>query len=226
MTRARKEAAQGTTSVRFFESRDAVEVLDTLHTRSVNYQADGHEITPENGWTVESDRTALPAESPGEPVPGGPWEIARGLIERYEFADPSIIRAVYHPEHALQDRDMLLEGRFYGLRFLIGVRIVGVVDTLREVDGRAVRSWGWCYRTLEGHLERGEMTFQVWKWLDTGDVEFRIDRYFMRGPMPNPVIRLGWAVFGHWMQVRFVRRSLRRMTDLVTAELRRRGATG
>ena len=106
------------------------------------------------------------------------------------------------------------------------VRIVGVVDTLREVDGRAVRSWGWCYRTLEGHLERGEMTFQVRKWLDTGDVEFRIDRYFMRGPMPNPVIRLGWAVFGHWMQVRFVRRSLRRMTGLVTAELRRRGATG
>lgn len=223
MTRAKDEAAQGATSVRLFTSPDAREVLDTLHTRPVNYRVDGHEITPENGWTIESDCSPLPSEPPGEPVPGGPWQIARELVESYAFADPSIIRAVFHPDQALLGRDMLLEGRFYGLRFLIGVRVVGVVDTLGEVGGRAVRTWGWCYRTLQGHLEKGEMTFQVRKWLDTGEVEFHIDRYFMRGPMPNPVIRLGWAVFGHWMQLRFVRRSQRRLAALVAAELSRRG---
>jgi hypothetical protein len=66
------------------------------------------------------------------------------------------------------------------------------------------------------------MTFQVWKWLDTGSVEFHIDRYAQQGPMPNPLIWLGWKVFGRWMQMRFVRRSQRRMRALVAAELERR----
>ena len=35
------------------------------------------------------------------------------------------------------------------------------------VDGRPVRVWGWPYRTLEGHIEQGEMSWEVWKWLDT-----------------------------------------------------------
>jgi hypothetical protein len=37
--------------------------------------------------------------------------------------------------------------------------------------------------------------------------------------MPNPIIRLGWALFGRWMQVRFVRRCQRRMVRLVADRL-------
>ena len=102
----------------------------------------------------------------------------------YEFADPSIVRAVYHPDRPLEDRDMLLEGRFYGLRFHFGVRVGGRGRRDPAVDGRQVRVWGWNYRTLQGHLEMGQMDYEVWKWLDTGEVEFRIHAVLPPGPRP------------------------------------------
>jgi uncharacterized protein (UPF0548 family) len=101
-------------------------------------------------------------------------ERARDLMLDYEFADPSIVRAVYAPDSPLEGRDMLLEVRFLGLRFRVGVRVAGVVDETSEADGRTARVWGWSYRTLQGHLEMGQMDYEVWKWLDSGDVQFRI----------------------------------------------------
>jgi uncharacterized protein DUF1990 len=88
--------------------------------------------------------------------------VARGLIRDHEFADPAIIRAVYQPEHPLVERDMLLEARFHGLRFHVGVRVGGVRDEVAEVAGRTLQVWGWNHRTLQGHLEEGQMDFEVW----------------------------------------------------------------
>jgi uncharacterized protein (UPF0548 family) len=214
-----RRPARGRDEVHVLNFGDAQRALDQLHERAYNYRLADEPIDRAHGWTVDSYCQPLPAEPPGDPLPDGSWAIARQLIESYAFADPSIIRAVYHADDPLLHRDMLLEGRFYGLRFFIGVRVAGVVDTTHEVDARPVRAWGWCYRTLQGHLEMGEMTYQVWKWLDTGNVEFHIDRYVKPRRMPNPIIRLGWALFGRWMQVRFVRRCQRRMSRLVADRL-------
>jgi hypothetical protein len=38
----------------------------------------------------------------------------------YGFAGPSVITAICHPGQPLDQRDMLLEGRFPGLRFRFG----------------------------------------------------------------------------------------------------------
>ena len=42
---------------------------------------------------------------------------------------------------------------------------------------RQARVFGWNYRTLEGHFEQGQMHYEIWKWLDTGDVDFRLHAY-------------------------------------------------
>ena len=110
---------------------------------------------------------------------------------------------------------MLLEGRFLFLRFLLAVRVNRVVDETRTVAGRRQRVWGWSYTTLQGHVEMGEMVYTVVKWLDTGEVEFRVHRYSKRGIIKNVVLRMGFVVFGRFMQVLFVRRSLARMKRLV-----------
>jgi uncharacterized protein (UPF0548 family) len=133
----------------------------------------------------------------------------------YEFADPKIVRAVYHSDTPLEDRTMLLEARFYLLRFHFGVRVGGVIDTVTTVDGRPVRVWGWNYRTLQGHLEMGQMDYQAWKWLDTGKVEFRIHVVSRAARISNPLIRLGFALFGRRMQKKFAQRALARMHALV-----------
>ncbi len=195
-------------------------VLDALHGKGLNFELGrGEDFTAEKGWQVDEYRQPLPAEAPGPPVPGGSWEVACRLMRNYEFADPAIVRAVYYPDRPLDERDMLLEARFHGLRFELGVRVGGSCDEVREVEGRQVRVWGWNYRTLQGHLEMGQMDYEVWKWLDSGEVEFRISAFSRRARIGNPLVRLGFRVFGRHEQVKFARRACARMAALTRAAL-------
>jgi hypothetical protein len=190
--------------------------LDEAHNARLNFDASEFpETGSTGGWHVDDYCQPLPAEAPGPPVPGGPWAVTCRLMRDYEFADPKIVRAVYHTDAPLEDRTMLLEARFYWLRFHFGVRVGGVTDTVKTVEGRPVRVWGWNYRTLQGHLEMGQMDYQAWKWLDTGTVEFRIHVVSRAARIPNPLIRLGFALFGRRMQKKFARRALARMHSLV-----------
>jgi uncharacterized protein (UPF0548 family) len=184
-----------------------------------------HEFTAANGWHLDQRREPLPAEPPGPPVPGGSWAIARGLMCGYEFADPSIVRAIYNPEAPLEGRDMLLELRFWGLRFLVGTRVTSEYEETRALDGREAHVWGWSYATLEGHLERGEMAWEVRKWLDTGAVEFTIRAYSQRAEIRNPLVRLGFMLFGRHEQLRFYDMTCQRMRRL-TAEALGEGPRG
>jgi uncharacterized protein (UPF0548 family) len=136
----------------------------------------------------------------------------------YEFADPKLVRAIYRPDSPLEGRDMLLIIRFWGLRFRVGVRMGGVIDDTREIEGDRVRVWGWSYATLQGHLETGQMDYEVWKWLGTGAVEFRIHVVSRAGRIRNPVIRLGFHLFGRRGQVRFAKHACERMASLVAGE--------
>lgn len=210
-----------------FGTPEARRTLDALHAKTLNFEpADRPKGDGDGGWVVDEYCQPLPPEPPGPPVAGGSWEVARRLMDDYEFADPSIVRAVYHPDRPLAERDMLLEARFYGLRFRFGVRVGGVVDEIREVDGRPVKVWGWNYRTLQGHLERGQMDYEVWKWLDTGQVEFHTRRFSRRAAVANPIVRLGLWLFGRHQQVKFARRACDRMARLTAAALEEAAAGG
>jgi uncharacterized protein (UPF0548 family) len=134
------------------------------------------------------------------------------LVRDYEFAAPEVIRAVYRASAPLLGRDMLLEGRFLGLRFLMGVRVTEVVDTVRSSGDQRV--WGWAYDTLQGHLERGRMTYEVVKHRPTGQVEFVLRGRSQRADL-GPLLRVGWSVFGRRTQLRFYRRCGEQLAHLV-----------
>jgi uncharacterized protein (UPF0548 family) len=201
-------------------------ILDQLHDKTLNFDLGDGRFGSTDGWLSDDYCQPLPPEPPGPPLPDGSWEVARRLMRDYEFADPRIVRAVYHPDRPLEDRDMLLEVRFYGLRFRFGVRVGGVVDEIREIDGRQVRVWGWNYRTLQGHMEMGQMDYEVWKWNDTGEVEFHTCRFSRRATVANPVVRLGLRLFGRGQQVKFARHACERMARLTAAALRDGGDEG
>ena len=168
-------------------------------------------------WQADRRSIDLPSEPPGPPVEGGPFAVARALLWTYEVADPALVRAVYDAAVPLDGRDMLLVGRFAGLRFPMGVRVGGVVDGPDVDGGAAVHRFAWHYRTLQGHLERGHMDYEVVKEIASGRVSFRLAAYSQRGPIANPVVRAGFAVFGRRTQLRFYTRALERMRRL-TAE--------
>jgi len=199
--------------------RPADQRLERVRCLPVNFDpADKH--LPADGWHLDDLRQPLPPEPPGEPVEGESWEIARRLMRGYEFADPSIVRAMYDPDEPLERRTMLLQLRFYGLRFRAGVRVSSVYDEERTEHGHIARVWGWAYQTLQGHLEMGQMNWEVWKWLDTGEVEFRIHAYSKRSRDRGPVVRLGFRLFGRREQLAFLHMTLKRMRHLTETALR------
>ena len=180
--------------------------VEDLRDRGYNFDPRRlHELVVEQGWHHDDRRQPLPPEPPGEPVPGGSFERAQALMRDYAFADGSAVHAIFQQDAPLVGRDMLLVGRFFGLDFRLGVRVGGVVDEVREEDGRSVRVWGWFYRTLRGHLERGQMSYEVWKWLDTGAVEFRIAAVSHRARVTNPLVWAGFALLGRREQLKFYR---------------------
>ena len=146
------------------------------------------------------------------------------VLREYGFADPSLIRAVYDPTQPLEDRDMLLEGRFMGLSFMLGVRVVATVDETTELEGRPARVWGWSYATLQGHLEMGRLDYAVLKLIDTGEVQFRLHAVSKPATIANPAVRVGFRIFGRRLQKRFARTAGERMARIVRERLAARDA--
>ena len=180
--------------------------------------------TPEQGWHVDDLRQALPQEPPGPPRPGQSWEVARHLMRHYKVADPSIVRAFYEEDEPLEGRTMLLELRLWRLRFPVGVRVGEAYDERRDVEGRSARVSGWNYRTLTGHVEIGQMAWEVWKWEDTGAVEFRIHAFSRAAPTASALVRIGLRLFARREQLRFYRHACARMRLLTIAGLQPGGS--
>jgi uncharacterized protein (UPF0548 family) len=195
---------------------DVAAALKQLGALGINYdEADAPTPQRPGNWHVDYPHAFVAREPAGSPVPGGVWEIACKLVRAYEFSDPAILRAAYRPETELLGRDMLLEGRFLALRFYMGVRVTEVVDETRAGE----RVWGWGYQTLEGHLEQGKLVYEVVKNLHTGDVELRIRAYSRRAPIVNPIVRLGFMVFGRRTQLKFYAAVGRQLRETVEAIL-------
>jgi uncharacterized protein (UPF0548 family) len=194
--------------------------LSALASRRVNFDpARIDEYTPENGWRRDDMIERLPPEPSGPPRDGGSWQAARRLMVAYQLADPRSVRAVYDANAPFAGRDMLLRVRFAGLRFSAGVRIGEPYEQTRDVDGRPAHVFGWHYRTLEGHFEEGQMNYEVWKWLDTGEVVFRLFA-FSRAARTGPfLLRTGFRLFGRTRQLRFYRQVCRRARRLTEAQL-------
>lgn len=191
--------------------------MDELRSRSVNYDESQAPPHVTRGWHEDVWRAELGREEPGEPAADGLVTRAIALLDAYDFVDPHILRAAFRHDDDLVGRDMLLEGRFLNLRFAMGVRITARLDELRDGADGPERVTGWAYQTLHGHLEEGLLNYEVVKNLGSGRVEFRIDAHSRRAPMRNPVLALGFRLFGRRRQLRFYRHALRRLTELVPA---------
>ncbi len=196
--------------------------LTRYRTIPLNYDVEDKEtFTKVNGWRLDEYKTSLPSEPKGEPIKNGSWELAKQVLLNYEFPDPSLVTGIFIPDDPIEKRVMIIKARFLLFSFYFGVRIASVTDeTCDDPDKGKTRIWGYSYRTLEGHFEMGEIFFEVRKYLETGEVMFRIHSYSKTGRISNPFYRVGFALFGRGLQVRFAREALKRMEKLVKSRLR------
>jgi uncharacterized protein (UPF0548 family) len=179
---------------------DVGAVLRGLRGRGLNYER--AEVGPP-GWTFDVHRSPLGREAAGPPEEGGRWQRAREVVAAYGFTPPETVRAYYERGSALLGRDILLEARLPGLRFLMGVRVTAVAD--ESDDERTL--WGWSYETLQGHLERGRVDYELVKDHRTGEVEFIARSYSQLHPRAPRWMRFGWRLVGRRTQLRFYRRA-------------------
>lgn len=194
--------------------------LDRLGELPFSFDPDEIDAATGDPWLIDDYTHPLPGEAPGEPLPEGPFALAKRVLADYDFTDRRQIRAFYKAGEPLEGRDMLLEVRYLFIRLRIGVRVGNVVDERREVEGRPVVVWGAGYGTLRGHLERGWIDYEVWKWSDTGEVDFRIRAVSHTAEIRNPILRIGFGAVGRPQQIRFARRCGERMERLVVQGLR------
>ena len=174
------------------------------------------EYTTATGWRLDDYATDLPPESAGPPAAAGSFAAAQDVLRRYAFPPPKLITGIFQPDVPLEQRIMLLRAQFLGFKFWFGVRIVDVLDEAAQPSPTGPeRVWGYGYRTLEGHFEKGQINFSIHKNLATGAVQFRIHAVSQSGRIRNPFYWLGFKLFGRMLQRRFARESLARMRQLV-----------
>lgn len=182
------------------------------------------EYTSATGWHVDDYEQDLMPESPGAPWPEGSFHAAQQVLRNYSFPPPDLITGIFTPDTPLEERVMVLRGRFLLFTFWFGVKVTGVVDEQRQrPDGLTEQVWGYSYQTLEGHYEQGQIDFTVHKVLETGQVTFRIHAVSRTGHISNLIYRIGFRVFGRYLQRRFAFQSMRRLKEQV-GEMLRTGA--
>src|SRR5687767_1607756 len=133
--------------------------LAELRDRKVNFDVPLEEMTPAHGWKIDGSDTCIGYEPPGLPLPDGIFARARQGVTNYDFSDPRIVEGHFDPDDAIVGRNMLLEIKCMGLRFLNGVR----VHSVRDEPGSEGTLFGFRYDTLEGHIERGYEWFLLTK---------------------------------------------------------------
>ncbi|WP_411282191.1 DUF1990 family protein [Gemmatimonas sp.] len=172
-----------------------------------------------SGWHLDAREIALPSEAPGEPEPRGTFVVASEILRAYAFTPKRLITGAFDSTAPLLARPMLLTARFLWVRFELGVRVSRVIDEQRVTDGVGEQVWGYSYHTLSGHVERGEITFEIIKVRDTGAIRFRIHSFSQTGHIPNWFYRFGFWLVGRRLQRRFAVQSLRNMRRLVISAL-------
>lgn len=185
--------------------------IEELRGRKVNFSAAPEEMTEERGWFVDGTDAVIGREPPGPPVEHGPFTRAKQAIVNYDFSDPAIVVGHFDPKVPLVGRDILLEIRVLGFRFLSGVR----VHSVRDESGADTTMFGFRYDTLEGHIERGFEWFLLTKRHDTGEIRFRIEARWRLGEFPNWWSKVGFRVVGNLCRELWRRRAIRRMRSLV-----------
>lgn len=195
--------------------------LEHIRRTDLNFDLDRREEFIEHAdWNFDQYQVDLPSEEAGPPEAEGVWATAKDILLNYEFPDPDLISGIFVPDEPLAERVLVLEATFLIFTFQFGVKVHDVIDEQRQDDEQGTAQvWGYSYTTTQQHFEMGEITFTIWKFVETGQVQFRIESYSRTGVIDNLIYRLGFALFGRRLQQHFAHTSLNRMQELVINRL-------
>ena len=154
--------------------------LADLADQPVNFDCPIEDMAPEKGWTVDGTEEPIGTEPPGPPVPDSIFDRARQGIVNYDFSDPRIVEGHYDPDTPFVGRNILLEMKVLGFRFLSGCRVHSVRE---ETDG---------HRTYFGFYAHHDWTPVKYFTLSGGgrfdQANEDLDASFEELSVPSPVV--------------------------------------
>ena len=162
----------------------------------LNFRAGPEQMSVEHGWNHVESEALIGREPVGEPLKDGAFARARRGLELLEFSNPRVVVAHFREDDPLEGRVLLLELQAMGLRFLCPVRVGQVRD---EADDGTTR-FGFCFETLDGHIEAGREWFLLTRHHETGEVHFRIEANWRAGQFPTWWTYFGFQLFGRRYQ--------------------------
>lgn len=192
---------------RGWSEREMLGYLRELEKKTVNFDTPLEEMTKANGWTIDGSDDEIGTEPPGPPVHDGVFERAKQAIINYDYSDPSIVVGHFDPDAPVVGRNMLLEIKVWGWRFLCGVRVHSVRE---EYEGNT-SYFGFRYDTLDGHIERGFEWFLLTKDHETGGVHFKIEAHWRLGQFPTWWSKVGFKLIGEHYRTLWRHRAPRRL---------------
>jgi uncharacterized protein (UPF0548 family) len=175
--------------------------LDQVAGAPRNFEAVEDEMTAEHGWHHYHSEAVIAQEPEGDSC----FARARVALADYQFSDPRIVVAHFNPAVPLLGRDILLEIKVLGLRYLCPARVTRVREEANV--------FGFRYDTLDGHIERGLEWFLLSK-NDQGEIRFRIEARWREGELPNWWSRVGFLLLARRYQREWHVRAHRRMSLL------------
>ncbi|MBC7466220.1 MAG: DUF1990 domain-containing protein [Bdellovibrio sp.] len=195
--------------------------IQNLAKLNFNYDEKVYQTSEDKkGWKIDRYQALLAIEPPGPPLINGAFKAVQNSLRLYQFPDPRLISAIFDPDRELYGRDMLMLAKFAGFTFTFGVRITAVIDEVRtDSSKQKIQVWGYSYRTLTGHFEIGEIRFEVFKNLKSGEVFFEINAYSKPDRIPNFFNRTGFRLFGRSLQKYFATSSIDRLQKLAQKSL-------
>ena len=192
---------------RGWSDREMRGYLDALKDRPVNFDTPLDQMTVAHGWTVDGSEDEIGTEPEGPPISDGVFSRAKQAIINYDFSDPSIVMGHFDPTTNPVGRDMLLELKVLGFRYLCGVRVHSVRE---EYEGNT-SYFGFRYDTLEGHIERGFEWFLLTKDHATGGIYFKIEAHWRPGQFPDWWSKVGFKLIGERYRSLWRRRAPQRL---------------
>jgi hypothetical protein len=171
--------------------------LAALADRGFNFDPDqADHFTTANGWKVDDYAQPLPPEPPGPPRPGA--------ASRSPAAHARLrLRRPGHPPGRLRHRQPLRAARHAARGPLLracgstsGSGSAGWSTTSCTLDGRPCGAGAGAIAPCRGTWRWGRWTTRSASGSDSGEVEFRIHAVSRPAHIPNPVVRLGFGLFG------------------------------
>lgn len=191
--------------------KELEERLSALSRMNLNFPLSGPESQEGKNWKRYYSESIVAREKPGAPEKDGPFLLAWKAITEYQFSDPGIVVGHFRPKDPLEKRNILLEIRVLGLKYLCGARIGKVQQKASATETQ----YGFRYDTLENHLEVGSEWFLLTKKHDSGEIYFRISASWRAGKFPNWWSRVGFEILGRRYQLAWHRLAYLRLRDIV-----------